>query len=364
MENLNKENYKEKFKKIHGEKFIYNMVEYKNNSTKVKIICPVHGEFTQAPKDHYKGQGCAKCFKDTLKSSREEFIKKAMKKHDIKYNYDNVNYINSRTKVKIICYIHGEFEIQANNHLNGQGCRKCAGKSVTNTDEFILKAEKIYAGKYKYNNVIYLNSNSKINIICSKHGEFTQRASSHLNGNGCPKCHSNSLCDNDKFIEKAKLKHNNIYDYSLTEYKGSLQKIEIICKKHGQFLQLAQGHLCGNGCPRCKRSKGENLIEIFLIENNINYKQQYTFSDLKYKKMLQYDFGIIDNFGNLKSLIEYNGEQHYKYNEFMFKTQEDFKISQAKFQMKFDYCKKNNIPLFIIKYNENINLKLNEIFNI
>lgn len=364
MGNLNSNNFLEKFREIHGDKFNYKESIYVNTTTKINIRCDIHGIFKQAPKQHYLGQGCSKCHKDSLKLTREEFVKKSNIKHGDKYDYSDSIYINSRTKLNIICKIHGEFEMQPNNHLNGQGCNICAGVKQIDTNKFISNSIKIHNNQYFYGKSIYVNSNSKIIITCKKHGDFSQRAGSHLSGNGCPKCYKNTLKTNMDYIEDINKKHNYIYDYSKVDYKGSLSKVLIICKIHGEFNQLAQAHLSGSGCPKCKRSKGENLIEAFLVAKNINYIQQYTFSDLKFKKLLQYDFGILDNFGNLLFLIEYNGEQHYKYNKFMFKTLDNFNIAQNRFQMKVEYSVKNNIPLYIIKYDQDINTILNTIFNI
>ena len=108
-------------------------------------------------------------------------------------------------------------------------------------------------------------------------------------------------------------------------------------------------------------SKGEIKIEELLIKNNLKYKPQFYFKDLKHKGYLRFDYGILDENDNLKYLIEYNGEQHYKYIDFMHKTQENFELSKTKDQLKIDYCDKNNIPLCIIRYDEDVNIKLNKL---
>ena len=100
----------------------------------------------------------------------------------------------------------------------------------------------------------------------------------------------------------------------------------------------------------CKKSKGELKIENLLKENNIKYKPQYSFTDLKHKDFLKFDFGILNEDGSLSHLIEYNGKQHYIYNNYFHKTIENFNDSQLKDRLKQDYCIKNNIPLYIIRY--------------
>ena len=129
-----------KAKQIHGDKYDYSQVDYVNSRTKVKIVCPEHGVFEQLPSSHLQGNGCPQCakiwsegHKQNLQiSSRksrgmttEEWIKRARSVHGDKYDYSQIVYVNQRTKVKIICPIHGVFEQQADSHIRGCGCRLC-----------------------------------------------------------------------------------------------------------------------------------------------------------------------------------------------------------------------------------------------
>lgn len=98
-----------------------------NANTKVCIICPKHGEFWQTPSGHLSGKGCPKCYKESRSSTTEEFINKAREIHGNKYDYSKVNYVNAYTKVCIICPKHGEFWQIPANHLNGHGCPNCQG---------------------------------------------------------------------------------------------------------------------------------------------------------------------------------------------------------------------------------------------
>ena len=114
---------------IHGGKYDYSSFVYINASTKGVINCPIHGAFIQSADKHLQGRGCPKCAGDKtrirLQSSREEFTNKANLIHENKYDYSLVEYINNRTKVKIICSIHGEFEQTPSDHLLRLGCPKC-----------------------------------------------------------------------------------------------------------------------------------------------------------------------------------------------------------------------------------------------
>ena len=128
----NKEEFIEKAKKIHGNKYDYSKVEYVNNNTKVCIICPEHGEFWQQPNNHLSGyEGCKYCAERIMNT--EIFIQRSKKIHDNEYDYSKVEYKNPKTKVCIICPIHGEFWQYPYGHLQGKGCSKCKNKSVLET---------------------------------------------------------------------------------------------------------------------------------------------------------------------------------------------------------------------------------------
>ena len=203
----------QKARKVHGDRYDYSKVEYVNNYTKVCIICPEHGEFWQTPNNHLHGFHCFLCNK-SLNSNKEDFIKKSIKIHGNKYNYSKVDYINSRTKVCIICPEHGEFWQTPNSHLQGCGCPLCSKTKKKNTNGFIQKAKQVHGDKYDYSKVNYVNSQTKVCIICPEHGEFWQTPNSHLQGCGCPKC--------SKDITQYKLSSNltDFINKSILEHKN------------------------------------------------------------------------------------------------------------------------------------------------
>ena len=129
---LTTEEFKKRAKEKHGDKYDYTEVNYIDAFTKVDIKCnvvPGHGTFPQTPNHHLSGSGCPKC-SGNIKSTTEEFIKKAKIKHgENKYDYSEVNYINAYTDVIIKCNLpgHGTFPQTPDKHLNrGSGCPKCA----------------------------------------------------------------------------------------------------------------------------------------------------------------------------------------------------------------------------------------------
>ena len=208
----------EKAKKVHGDKYDYSKVEYKGANEKVCIICPKHGEFWQTPSKHTNGKhGCPKCCKNGVRLTTQEFIEKAKKVHGDKYDYSKVEYVNSRTKICVICHKkqengieHGEFWITPNNLLRLHGCPKCEGGLPLTTEIFLENVKKVHGNRYNYSKVEYKNYRTKLSIICPEHGEFYQVASYHLQGNGCPKCNQSHL---ERDVMKM-LENNNIkYEY-------------------------------------------------------------------------------------------------------------------------------------------------------
>ena len=307
------------------------------------------------------------------KLTTEEFIERAIKVHGNKYNYSEVEYINSETKVKIFCNnCHIFFEQKANNHLQGQGCPYCVGKHKT-SEKFIQEAIKIHGNNYDYSNVKYNHAYKKIKIYCSScHKYFYQTPHDHLNGRGCPYCKnikiSKKLRSSSKeFIKKAQEIHGlNKYDYSNVKYTTAKQQIYIKCNTcERMFLQSPEHHLRGQGCPFCNQSKGELKIKELLEKKNIKYEVQKRFKDCKDKRSLPFDFYLPE----YNICIEFQGKQHYKEGFSFFilikknliEAKKFFNITKKHDKIKKDYCKKNNILLLEIKYNDNIEQKLNKI---
>ena len=291
------------------------------------------------------------------KLTTQEFIEKAYKVHGNKYDYSKVNYINSRSKVCIICPIHGEFFQIANEHLCGAECPKCGfekrGKQRrSNTEEFVKKAIQIHGNIYNYSKVNYITSNEKVEIICPIHGSFWQTPSKHLCGRRCPKCFGTHRKTTDEFIKEAMQIHGNRYDYSETVYgKNINDPVKIICKIHGPFWQTPVHHINSKcGCPKCNRSHGETFLADYFDNNNIKYEENFIVSvpiEIRPTGIIKIDFYLPE----YNTFIEYNGKQHY--------------IMQEGFggQLKFDkqvirdeylrrYCKENNINLIEIPYTE------------
>jgi hypothetical protein len=127
--------------------------------------------------------------------------------------------------------------------------------SKLTTEKFIEKSKIKHGDKYDYSKVVYTLAKDKVTIICKTHGEFIQTASDHLGGCGCQECDPTKRFTGDTFIEKSKLIHGDKFDYSKVVYgKNNYDPVEILCKTHGHFMQRPWQHLRGQGCPKCSNN--------------------------------------------------------------------------------------------------------------
>ena len=170
-------------------RFDYSLVEYKNNSTKVDIICRTHGKITQTPSQHLC-KGCSECnFIQRKKLAEIEFTQKANIIHMNQYDYSLINLTTKYSKASIICKTHGMFELEPHMHMRGIGCLLCSyEKRRMPIEEFINKANIIHKGLYSYDFLSYTEYKTKASISCKTHGLFSQTPASHLQGQGCPQC--------------------------------------------------------------------------------------------------------------------------------------------------------------------------------
>ena len=300
------------------------------------------------------------------KITTKEFIEKARKVHGDKYDYSKVEYKNPKTKVCIICPIHGEFWQTPDSHLRGYKCSKCTGTNKLTTKEFIEKARKVHGDKYDYSKVEYKNNSTKVCIISHQlnpftgveYGEFWQTPKNHLKGQDMPfikydKIKSKLVSNKEEFVNKAKEIHNDKYDYSKVEYVNSSTKVCIICPKHGEFWQTPSNHLKGQGCPICKESILEKEIVEILDKNGFQFIRQKKFYWLKNKKLMSLDFFLpIYNIA-----IECQGSQHFFEYSF-FQKSNPLQNVIYRDVLKFNLCKEHGIDVLYYT-NENF-LKNNQ----
>ncbi len=197
---------------------------------------------------------------------------------------------------------------------------------IKNKNDKVIQARRFIEGaslrhnyKYDYSLVDYKKSSEKVIIICPKHGRFLQRPNDHKRKDGCPKCKFEYIIDLkrktvEQFIIDANTLHKNFYDYSKVQYKNANIPVEIKCPKHGTFWQRPGMHcMDGRGCPKCAHncSRAERVIMQHLDDLGYVYEFNKTFEDSKNpvtQQKFRYDFWI----PSIKTVVEYDGEQHTK----------------------------------------------------
>lgn len=230
------------------------------------------------------------------KLTTEEFIERAKTIHGDLYDYSKVVYKASHTHVIIICKRCGlEFLQTPNahlygNNLKGHGCPFCNHTRRSNKEEFIRRAKEIYGDKYDYSEVVYINSRTKVKIICPEHGPFYKTPKSHLNGR--------------------------------------------------------------QGCPYCKETKGELKIRTWLENQKILYKKYQEYEGLIYKRSMNTDFYIEScnlaieyQGGQHYGIVCFKGMSQKQ-------AEENFKEQQIKDKIKEKYFKNSDIDLLCIHYKD------------
>lgn len=340
-----------KFKNKHGDRYGYSKVSYSRNDLKVIIICKKHAEFEQSPKDHASGRGCPDCSKEINSQllTLDLAIKRFKNAHGEKYDYSKVFYVSSKIKVKISCHKHGYFLQTPAEHIKGKGCAQCAKENNNKhtTESIIKKFKSAHNDLYDYSLVNYVKGNEKVIIICKRHGEFLQVPTSHYRGNGCPQCvEGRTFYTYDTLVEKFNSIHHNVYDYSKVVFLKVDKRVTIKCKIHGDFQQTPHSHLQGNGCPTCSSSKGELRIRKFLISKKIQFQEQYPICKNPHTGATLRTDFYIPS---LNMCIEYDGIQHFEKVK-CFGGDVGFENTQKRDKLKNEYCKTNNIKMLRIPY--------------
>ena len=297
-----KKEFEEKSKLVHGNKYIYDKVPNEFNvSDNLTIICPIHGEFIQCARTHYRGHGCSKCkaekTKESLRLTTESFLKKYEERFGKKYDTSLVIYKDFETKIKLICPKHGVFEKTPHDLMRGEGCPKCGHergflKNTWTREKFIEMAKKVHGDDYIYDKVEYVKQSVDVIITCPIHGDFKQTPRKHLMGSGCRECayernRQTFRTPIESVIDEAKRIHNNKYKYVMDfEYVNNKSLLHAICSIHGDFLQEINAHLHGQGCPECGKEETTRKLrknKEFMIKRAIGvHGKKYTYDNFNY----------------------------------------------------------------------------------
>lgn len=296
-------------KTIYGDLYEYIDIDRTEKKSKLIIKCKTHGIFKKLFNDHItRHQGCPYCV-GRAKLNIDDFTQRSKKIHRDLYDYSMSNFKTTSTKVNIICKIHGTFKQTPKNHFKGQGCPECSKYKILTYENFVKKCSEIHDNNYTYDKVKFDNVRNKVTITCKTHGDYNQIVEYHLKGHGCYKC-KDLTRNTEDFIIKANKLHDNIYDYSKVIYTSTHEKVNIICKTHGSFMQSANDHLTGSGCNQCRtyNYSKECIKWLKTIERKLGYELQH--AENKGEKQVTIDKKIyrFDGYDNKTNTVyEYFG---------------------------------------------------------
>lgn len=285
-------------------------------------------------------------------------VKEYIESFDYKLLSDE--YIDNKTKLKMICPCGHEWECNFRNFKTGRRCRTCSYelRAKNQTLSYECVKEYIEMFDYKLLSKEYKNNHTKLLIQCNEGHKFEMDFSSFKQGERCPKCKGVYRYNYDEVKE-----YYNKFGYELisNEYNSANNLLIAKCP-NGHLLECTFNSF-KNGetrCGICKdkvKSKGEDVIADILIKSNIAFLKEYNFKDCKGKRRtLPFDFYL----PNYNICIEYDGTPHYKLGTFK-NGLLDLMNRKYLDDIKTKYCKDNNIELIRIPYWEKDNIE--EILN-
>lgn len=330
--------------------------QYMGACIKIKHRCKECGcEWDTTPSSILSGRGCPECakyqrIKGKTKTHEQYVAEVALINPDIEIIGQ---YIYSDSKIEVKCKLcEHKWFARAADVLRGHGCPECSHKvQVKTREQYIIDLALVNPDVFVIGE--YINSYTKIKHLCLKCGnEWMAKPNSLLHGNHCPQC-STRRKSHEQYISELSAKNPNIE--VVEKYINANTNIKHRCLVCSYEWMVKPSHaLHGLGCPSCRETSGEQKVKQWLIDNDIQYEYQKRFVDCKNERMLPFDFYL----PNYNCCIEYDGAQHFKEVN-LWGGQEYLLRRQYNDQIKNDYCKKNNIYLIRIRYNEDVNEILN-----
>lgn len=359
--------------------FIYHGYDKKSIFTCVK---EEHGDFESSP--HcllITKYGCPKCSSensrlihniDLLTERKEIFLKRLNSKFGDKIKTSKFIFEGMGFKGIFTCINpeHGDFETTPNILIRStHGCPKCAieytcNKSKLTKEELINKSQEKFGDKITFEKTIFVDMYTKTIFTCIKHKDFETTPTNLMQSKyGCQQCGNDAMgATQDEVLIQFNQKYPcGRYDYSEFIYYGNKIKSIIICRKkfkngeeHGKFLRRPFDHLYGVGCPKCRTSQGERIIENIAVASGVKIITQFKFSDCKDKNPLAFD----GYFPEYDACVEFDGCHHfspefldsigYKYPSYH--TQAKYEDTKFKDTKKTDFCLTTNRPLLRIPF--------------
>ena len=295
------------------------------------------------------------------KLTNEEIKQRIFELVEDEYTKLDDTYINSKAKFKIKHEKCGhEYEVSWNAFQKGKRCPKCAGLTKLTNEDIVKRIHDLVGNEYTKLDDTYINNQTKFLIrhnLCSHEYEVSWHK--FHGGKRCPKCAGLTKLTNEDIVKRIHDLVGNEYTKLDNSYVNSLTKFKI---KHNlcghEYMVSWNIFQQGYRCPKCNQSKGEKFIEDYLTNKNIAFNTQKKFDDCRFKYPLPFDFAVLDD-KKIIALIEFDGQQHFEPVK-AWGGEENLKLTQLRDQIKNEYCKAHNIPLLRIRYDEDIEERLDK----
>ena len=327
---------------------------YVNMHTKVECECQCGHRWFPLAMDIARGAGCPKCGLISRVAKRtkphEQFVEEV---RNINPDITVVGtYKNSTTKIEFRCKEGHKWITTPNNVLSGSICLTCANiqsslRQRKSQEQFVEEVRNLHPDITVVGE--YVNSNTKIEFMCSKGHIWKTAPCNILSGCSCPICKGGKISakktkSHEQFVNELFQINPNIL--VLGEYKSAFTKIKTKCNKcEHEWESMPCNLLAGCGCPKCATSKGEKLIEEYLKQHDIIFETQKRFKDCVDQRPLPFDFYLPE----YNVLIEYQGAQHYMATRRM-GDEEGLIYRQKHDCIKREYCRTKKINLLEIPY--------------
>ena len=371
---LTTEEFHQKIRENFGDQYDLSGVVWPGANKKVTLTCRDHGTFTQTShlltkKD--RPSGCQLCGKartaDAKRKGTGFIIEKFRAVHGDRFDYSTVVWKGIDEKVTIICREHGDFSVRPYKHLGPTGgCQQCnrirREQTARTFEDWVSLCKAVHGDQYEYIRLTKRDGRAALVLRCPEHGEFVQAAKTHLQGRGCSKCGGIKIAESkrmsvDDYVERARTIHGDLYDYSEVEFDNIRQKIKIGCPDHGFFLQYAEAHTrLAIGCPKCKASKPEVRIRLWLENQDLDFVEQWRDHDCRFEsgRLASFDFYLPQH--NL--IIEYDGEFHFMETVTIYPSRKmlepNIEANQKRDRIKDAWATTNGIRLERIRYDEDL----------
>lgn len=204
-------------------------------------------------------------------------------------------------KIKICCPVHGEFLQSHYDHIRagcplcaaGRKKAKCSKILVNDLQDLVTR----FGDKFDFSNSEYKNGSSSLLVWCKEHHQYFKNTAYHIvRGAGCHDCKKEKISNkkrlgNSEFKARSMTKHSDKYDYALVEYKTLTDNVKIICPEHGIFEQKPREHIRGHGCPLCASTTISKASQKWLLTLGIDLKKEHKIAhDLGYYVVDGYDY--------------------------------------------------------------------------